>query len=61
MQVIAQTGVIAASIIGGWEIVLILAVVLILSGAKRLPDVGHGLGQGLRRRETMNLREELDD
>jgi Sec-independent protein translocase protein TatA len=28
-----------ADIFGGWEIVLILAVVLILLGAKRLPDI----------------------
>jgi sec-independent protein translocase protein TatA len=62
MQVISQTGVIA-SIFGGWEIVLILAVVLILFGAKRLPDLARGLGQGLRqfRRETMKLPEELDE
>ena len=62
MQVIFQTGVIA-SIFGGWEVVLILAVVLILFGAKRLPYLARGLGQGLRqfRRETMKLPEELDE
>jgi len=62
MQVISQTGVIA-SIFGGWEIVLILGVVLILFGAIRLPDLARGLGQGLRqfRRETMKLPEELGE
>ncbi len=62
MQVIFQTSVIA-TIFGGWEIVLILAVVLILFGAIRLPDLARGLGQGLRqfRRETMKLPEELDE
>ncbi len=63
MQVISQTSVIA-SIIGGWEIVLILAVVLILFGAKRLPDLSRGLvGQWLRQflRETMKLPEELGE
>ena len=62
MQVISQTSVIA-SIFGGWEIVLILAVVLILFGAKRLPELARGLGQGLRqfRREAMKLPEELDE
>jgi len=62
MQVISQTGVMA-SIVGGWEIDLILAVVLILFGAKRLPELARGLGQGLRqfRRETMKLPEELDE
>ncbi len=62
MQVISQTGVMA-SIVGGWEIDLILAVVLILFGAKRLPELARGLGQGLRqfRRETMKLPQELDE
>jgi phosphatidylglycerophosphatase A len=33
-------------IFGGWEIVLILAVVLLLFMAKRLPDLAEGLGKG---------------
>jgi Sec-independent protein translocase protein TatA len=33
--------------LGGWEIVLILAMVLILAGAKKLPRIGRGLGLGL--------------
>ena len=33
-------------IFGGWEIVLILAVVLLLFVAKRLPDLAEGLGKG---------------
>ena len=37
-----------AGILGGWEIVLILAVVIILFGAKKLPELAKGLGQGLR-------------
>lgn len=37
-----------AGIIGGWEIVLILAVVLILFGAKKLPELAKGLGQGIK-------------
>jgi sec-independent protein translocase protein TatA len=34
--------------LGGGEIILILAVVLILFGAKRLPELAKGLGQGIR-------------
>lgn len=34
--------------LGGTEIVLILAVVLLLFGAKRLPDAARGLGRSLR-------------
>ena len=63
MQVIAQTGLIAASFFGGWEIVLILAVVLTLFAAKRLPDLARGLGKGLHqfRKETMNFGEGVDE
>jgi sec-independent protein translocase protein TatA len=33
----------------GWtEIILILLVVLILFGAKRIPDIAQGLGRGIR-------------
>ena len=37
-----------AAFIGGWEMVLILAVVLLLFGAKRLPELAKGLGQGIK-------------
>jgi len=37
-----------AGFIGGWEFVLILAVVMILFGAKKLPELARGLGQGIR-------------
>jgi sec-independent protein translocase protein TatA len=37
-----------AAFLGGWEIVLILAVVLILFGAKKLPELARGLGQGIK-------------
>ena len=37
-----------AAFFGGWEIVLILAVVLILFGAKKLPELAKGLGQGIK-------------
>lgn len=34
--------------LGGWEVVLILAVVLVLFGAKKLPELARGLGQGIK-------------
>jgi sec-independent protein translocase protein TatA len=37
-----------AGMLGGWEIILILAVVLILFGAKKVPELARGLGQGIR-------------
>jgi sec-independent protein translocase protein TatA len=32
----------------GWEILVILALLLLLFGAKRLPDAARGLGRSLR-------------
>ena len=34
--------------LGGGEIILILAVVLLLFGARKLPELAKGLGQGIR-------------
>ena len=34
--------------LNGWEIVLILAVVLLLFGAAKLPKLARGLGEGIR-------------
>ncbi|HUW16864.1 MAG TPA: Sec-independent protein translocase subunit TatA [Actinomycetes bacterium] len=32
----------------GWEILVILALILLLFGAKRMPDAARGLGRSLR-------------
>lgn len=47
----------------GTEIILILLVVLLLFGAKRLPDAARGLGRSLRifKAETKGLRDEEQD
>jgi len=34
--------------LGVWEIVLILALVVLIFGAKRIPQIGRGLGEGIR-------------
>ena len=34
--------------LGMWEILMILIVVLLLFGAKRLPEVGSSIGKGIR-------------
>ena len=34
--------------IGPWEIVLLLLLALLLFGAKRLPEIGRSVGQGMR-------------
>lgn len=48
-----------AGMLGGWEIVLILAVVLLLFGARKLPDLARGLGQGIREFKKAS-RDEID-
>ena len=50
-----------AGIFGGWEIVLILAVVLILFGAKKLPELAKGLGQGIKefKKATTEVQNEI--
>jgi sec-independent protein translocase protein TatA len=50
-----------AGFIGGWEIVLILAVVLILFGAKKLPELAKGLGTGIKefKKATREVTEEM--
>jgi sec-independent protein translocase protein TatA len=35
-------------VVGPWQIVLILAVVLLMFGGKKLPQLMKGLGQGIR-------------
>jgi len=47
----------------GWpEIILILLVVLLLFGAKRLPEMGRALGKGIRefKRSIKGIEDELD-
>jgi sec-independent protein translocase protein TatA len=34
--------------IGPWELIVILAIVLILFGVRRLPELGTGLGEGIK-------------
>lgn len=48
--------------LGTPEILLILLIILLLFGAKKIPEVMRGLGQGLRefRRATREATEELE-
>jgi sec-independent protein translocase protein TatA len=36
------------AMLNGWEIVAILGVVLVMFGAKKLPELARGLGQGIK-------------
>jgi sec-independent protein translocase protein TatA len=50
-----------AAFFGGWEVVLILAVVLVLFGAKKLPELAKGLGSGIKefKKATREVTDEL--
>lgn len=48
---------------GGWELVLIVLVILLLFGAKKLPELARGSGRALRifKAETKGLLDDDDD
>ncbi len=48
------------SIPGGWELVLVVLVIMVLFGAKRLPEASRSLGRSLRifKAETKGLRDD---
>jgi sec-independent protein translocase protein TatA len=50
-----------AGMIGGWEMVLILAVALMLFGARKLPELAKGLGQGIKefKKATREVTDEV--
>jgi sec-independent protein translocase protein TatA len=48
--------------IGGQELFLILLIVLVFFGAKKLPELARGLGQGIRefRKAAKDVQEEVE-
>ncbi len=49
--------------LGGWEIILVLLVVLILFGAKKIPELAKGLGQGIKefKKATKEVTDEIQN
>ena len=49
------------AMLNGWEVVGILAVVLIIFGDKNLPEVGKGLGQGIKefKKSSREIQDEI--
>ena len=47
--------------LNGWEVVAILAVVLIIFGAKKLPELAKGLGQGIKefKKSSREIQDEI--
>ena len=50
-------------ILGGPEIIVIIAVVLLLFGGKKIPELMRGLGKGMRefKNVTKDIKDEIDD
>lgn len=42
-----MNGFVIAGMIGGWEMVAILAVVVLIFGGKKIPELMRGLGKGV--------------
>jgi sec-independent protein translocase protein TatA len=54
-----MNGLIFLGLMGPWQIVLILAIVLLLFGGKKIPELMKGLGKGIRNfKEGMNNPDE---
>ena len=34
--------------VGPWELILILAIVLVIFGGRKIPEIARGLGEGIR-------------
>lgn len=49
--------------LGGQELLLIFAVILLLFGAKKIPDIARGLGKGIRefKDASSQVKKEIED
>ena len=49
--------------LNGWEVVAILAIVLIVFGAKKLPELARGLGQGIKefKKSSRDIQNEIQE
>ncbi len=47
---------------GGFEMVIIVLVILLLFGAKRIPELARGIGQGINefRKASDDIKKEID-
>ncbi len=49
--------------LGGWEILLVVLVLLIFFGAKKIPELARGLGKGIRefKDATKEIKDEIEE
>ena len=47
--------------IGGWEILIIIFLILIFFGAKKIPELAQGLGKGIKefRKAAKDIQEDI--
>jgi sec-independent protein translocase protein TatA len=52
-----------AAFLGGWEWIIVLLAVLLLFGAKKIPELARGLGQGIRefKKATKEVTDEIQN
>lgn len=48
---------------GGWELMVIILVVILLFGAKKIPELARGLGKGIRefKDATKEIKDEIEE
>jgi sec-independent protein translocase protein TatA len=48
--------------LGPWEIVLIILVIILIFGGKKIPELARGLGKGLHefKKTTREIKDEVD-
>ncbi|MBI9075554.1 MAG: twin-arginine translocase TatA/TatE family subunit [Desulfatibacillum sp.] len=47
--------------IGSTELLIVLGIVIILFGGKKIPEIGAGLGKGIRNFKNATSKKEIDD
>lgn len=52
-----------AGFLGGWEWVIVIMAVLLLFGARKIPELARGLGQGIRefKKATREVTDEIQN
>jgi sec-independent protein translocase protein TatA len=60
---LTMQNILAFSIPGGWELILIVLVVLVFFGAKRIPELAKGLGKGIRefKDATKEIKNDIEE
>ena len=47
--------------LGTTELIVVLVIVVVMFGAKRLPELGRGIGEGLKNfKKSMSAKDEID-